>query len=222
MKDHEYPAIAVNLDPGAERLPYSPHVDVREWVGLSDVMNRFSVGPNGAQIICADMVALFIKEIKESIDDFRVRYVLIDTPGQIELFSLRETSRLVVDALGEKNLIAFLFDPILAKEPSGFVSLYLLWTSIHFRFQIPSACFLAKCDLLKQEEKDRIISWFSDFDKLYDALSGTRSINMELFKALENIGSFGALFPISSLTMFGMEDLYNVVQQIYLGGEDFV
>ncbi|MEM4772341.1 MAG: ATP/GTP-binding protein, partial [Thermoplasmatales archaeon] len=49
-----YDAITVNLDPGAEFLPYEPDVDVRESISLEDVMAQYNLGPNGAQIVAAD------------------------------------------------------------------------------------------------------------------------------------------------------------------------
>ena len=31
-------AIIVNLDPGAENLPYEPDVDIRDWISLEEVI----------------------------------------------------------------------------------------------------------------------------------------------------------------------------------------
>jgi hypothetical protein len=222
MDEQKFRSAVVNLDPGAERLPYAPDVDVRDWIELSDVMNRFSVGPNGAQIICADMLALKALEIKEAIDTLRVDYVIIDTPGQIELFAMRESSKVLVNTLGSHNLLAFLFDPILSRTPSGFISLYLLCASVLFRFNLPSASFLSKVDVLKHEDVEKIVEWSQNSDSLYDALnvSKVKQTDLEIFKALEGLGSFGVLTPISSETRYGLEDLYNIIQQIYSGGED--
>ena len=51
-------SIIVNLDPGAENLPYEPNIDVRDWISLKEIMETNDLGPNGAQIACADMIAL--------------------------------------------------------------------------------------------------------------------------------------------------------------------
>ena len=71
-------AISVNLDPGVDRLLYSPDIDIRDWIVLDEVMDEYGLGPNGAQIACADMLAIKIREIKEIIDKFDADYVLID------------------------------------------------------------------------------------------------------------------------------------------------
>ena len=45
-------------------------------------------------------------------------------------------------------------------------------------------------------------------------------LSNELFYALQNIGAYRELTPVSSEVPFGMEDLYNIIQQSYEGGED--
>lgn len=222
MDDQKYPAFTVNLDPGAERLPYAPDVDVRDWVKLADVMNRYSVGPNGGQILAADIIALHAEEIRRDLDSLRSDYLIIDTPGQIELFAFRESSRLLVEALGAPNMLAFLCDPLLARQPAGYVSLALLAQATLFRFGLPSVTLLGKADLLKPEERARIASWSADTNLLQDALEGQGPVSLELFKALDSIGAFGAPIPVSGATGEGAADLYAAVQEIYMGGEDIV
>ncbi|MBU4256600.1 MAG: ATP/GTP-binding protein, partial [Candidatus Thermoplasmatota archaeon] len=122
-----YDAITVNLDPGVEKMKYAPDVDVREMISLPAVMEEYNLGPNGAQIVCADLLALKINEIKEIVDGFVSDYVLIDTPGQIELFAFREASKHIMEAIDINNsAMAFLFDPFLSKTPSGFISQIML------------------------------------------------------------------------------------------------
>jgi hypothetical protein len=226
MQQQGYDSIAVNLDPGAERLPYPVDVDVREWVSLPEIMDRYSLGPNGAQIICADMLALKAKEIKEAIEEFHVDYILIDTPGQVELFAYRDAAKAVIETFGEKeSLVAFLLDPILARSASGFVSLIMLCSSIQFRLGLPTVNVLSKIDLIEEEELERILDWGIDSAKLYEALMASpktmhTQASIELFRALEALEGYKALTPISSERNFGMEDLYNAVQQIFYGGED--
>ncbi|RJS78636.1 GTPase, partial [Candidatus Bathyarchaeota archaeon] len=43
----------VNLDPGALTLPYSPDVDVREYIDVTNLMEEYNLGPNGALIMAA-------------------------------------------------------------------------------------------------------------------------------------------------------------------------
>ena len=109
-------AVTVNLDPGAENLPYKPDVDIRDWISLKEVMNTYGLGPNGAQIACADMLALNTSDVKKSIEAFKTDYVLVDTPGQLELFVFREAGKYIVQFLNpQRSIIAYLVDHALAK-----------------------------------------------------------------------------------------------------------
>ncbi len=89
-------AIAVNLDPGVVNLPYEPDVDVRLRVNLHDVMEDYGLGPNGALILAADLMATKLPELQEEVDSFKAEYVIIDTPGQTELFAFRESGEYIV------------------------------------------------------------------------------------------------------------------------------
>jgi len=77
-------AIAVNLDPGARSLPYSPDVDVRNFIDLNEIMDKYQLGPNGSLIFASDLVATRIVEIEEEIASLSPDYAFFDTPGQIE------------------------------------------------------------------------------------------------------------------------------------------
>ncbi len=144
-----YDSVTVNLDPGNESTSFEPDIDIRDWVRLGEVMTEYGLGPNGAQVAAADMIALKVFEVRRALEEFRTDYVLVDTPGQVELFAFRESSKAIVDALsGDRSMIAFLFDPNLAKTPSGFVSLLLLSANVEFRFRLPTTNLLTKCDLL--------------------------------------------------------------------------
>jgi GTPase SAR1 family protein len=172
------------------------------------------------------MLALKALEIKEIMNEFDSDYALVDTPGQVELFAYREASKAVLEAFGQKNsLLAYLFDPFLSRTPSGFVSLYMLCTSIQFRIELPFVSILSKADLLDEEKLEKIVEWSRDPNSLYDDLTSSPSSmhvqsSIEFFKALEVLDTQRELFPVSSEKGTGMEDVYNVVQQMFFGGED--
>jgi hypothetical protein len=226
MKLNGYEAVPINLDPGAESLPYTPEIDIREWLSLSTIMEEFELGPNAAQIVCADLLALKIEDLGKELESYECDYFLFDTPGQIELFAFRESSRQIVNKLGaEKALLAFLYDPFLAKMPAGFVSQIMLSATIQFRFGIPLINLLSKCDLLAQEDIARIKRWVEEPSELLEASlteepEMQKQLSIELFKVLEDLGAYKELTPVSAETFFGMEDLYNAVQQVFYAGEE--
>ena len=84
---------------------------------------------------------------------------------------------------------------------------------------------LSKVDLLDEEELDKILEWSKNPDALYDALileapSMKGQLNIELFRALEDLGTYKELIPVSAEEVTGMEDLYSMAQQMFKGGED--
>lgn len=226
MIKNEYETITVNLDPGAESLPYMPDVDVRDIVDLGSIMEEYQLGPNGAQIVAVDLIANFVEELKREVDSYEADYVLYDTAGQIELFAFRAASKFIVDYLGEENaMLAFLFDPALAKSPSGYISLLILSSSVYFRFYRPYINILSKIDIVSNEELQNIADWSTDWHSLYLALlkenpSMRKELSIELFKALENIDAFRTLIPTSARMLYGYEDVYNAIQMTFAGGED--
>ena len=218
--------MTINLDPGVDMLPYDADIDIREWVALDEVMGEYNLGPNGAQIVAADLMAVNIKKITDLLDGVRTEYVLVDTPGQLELFAVRESSNVIVEAFGkEKSMVVYLSDPMLCKTSNGFVSNMVLSSLVEFRLQLPVINILTKADLMKDEDRDRMISWFENSDSLYDDLLDNDAnpqtvVGMELFKAVESVGIFGQIRAVSAVENTGLEEIYSATQLEFFGGED--
>ena len=218
--------MTINLDPGVDMLPYDADIDIREWVALDEVMGEYNLGPNGAQIVAADLMAVNIRKITDLLDGVRTEYVVVDTPGQLELFAFRESSNVIVEAFGkEKSMVVYLSDPMLCKTSNGFVSNMVLSSLVEFRLQLPVINILTKADLMKDEDRDRMISWFENSDSLYDDLLDNDAnpqtvVGMELFKAVESVGIFGQIRAVSAVENTGLEEIYSATQLEFFGGED--
>ena len=123
----------VNLDPGAEFLPYEPDFDIREILSLSDVMSEYSLGPNGAQVVAADLMLENYQAILKPLEEFEDYYVIFDTPGQIELFAFRQASPVLVDAItGGKAVIAFISDSMISSNVISSLVLNLRISALQF------------------------------------------------------------------------------------------
>jgi len=219
-------SVIVNLDPGADVLPYNADIDIREWIDLADVMEEYALGPNGAQIVSADLMAVNIHNLVEALETYKTSYVLVDTPGQLELFAFRNSSQVITETLGKhRSMVAFLMDPMLCRTPNGFISSMMLSSLVQFRLRLPMVSLLSKMDVLKEEELARIMSWFDDSYVLYDDLLANGDdpqniVGTELVRALENIGVFGEIRPVSAHESTGMEEIYALSQQAFEAGED--
>ena len=228
LQQMELNVIAVNLDPGVRVIPYSAEIDVKEWIDYEKVMLDYELGPNAALVASTDLIGTHVFDIKREIDEFRADIVLVDTPGQMELFAFRETGPIIVNDLStEKSALIFLIDPFLAKDPSGYISVLLLSLSVQCRFNIPNLHVLSKCDLLLDEYINRIISWGESPELLLRALGEEtkglqRITSEEILSVIENVyTAYVQPIPLSSKTWEGLDVLYGELSRIWSGGIDY-
>jgi len=226
MEEAGYDSVTLNLDPGMEDPAFDPDVDIRDWVKLPEVMAEHNLGPNGAQVAASDLIALKVYEVRQVLEGYRADYLLVDTPGQVELFAFRESSRAIVDALnGDRSLLLFLFDPALARTPSGYVSLMLLSATVQFRFQVPLLSAIAKGDLLTPGERETLLRWGESPPSLLEDLGSagldtSGILSTELFRVLETLQPLWPRVVTSGEGREGLEDIYDAVQRTFAGGED--
>jgi len=218
-------AIAVNLDPGVISLPYDPDVDIRESIRLTDIMEQYKLGPNGALILASDMVATKLGAIQDEIDSIKPEYVVIDTPGQTELFSFRESGEYIVKGFSaESKVLLFLLDPLLANTPTNFLSLLLLAASVGLRMDVPRITVLSKKDIAREGVR-KITEWSREAATFEEALASTKnsdqySLYSELFRSLRRL-TFGAdLYPVSAVTQEGFIALVGEIARLGRGGEE--
>lgn len=223
---NDYNAAIVNLDPGSEFTPYEPDIDIRESLSLSQVMAEFNLGPNGAQIVAADLILENtdpIEDILKELDDY---YVIFDTPGQIELFSFRPGSPMLVDKLSHgKAMVAFVTDAVLSSSPSGFISQKMLYGSVMSRFYKPMLFVLNKTDLITQEDLENIEKWEQSPDLLQDAFMDEKQEMVKdyfssVLQAFQDSRMMSKIYPISSRDFNGFEDIYSEMSLFFTGGSD--
>ncbi len=232
LEFNELTAIRVNLDPAADWLPYEPDVDVRDYVNARDVMAKYKLGPNGALIASVDMVAEHVDKIREDIESFRPNYVLIDTPGQMELFAFRESGPEVLKMIvGDSKAVAvFLIDAVFASKPQSLASSLFLAFSTRLRLGLPQVIVISKADLLDEKTMDEIDEMMRDPSLFYGRLTDVGvdplfaeavTKAMEALLPLDSSSAGVATRFVSAVSGYGLEDLYAVVQQVLAGGEDF-
>jgi len=217
-------ASVLNLDPGVESLPYRPDVDVRDYVDIVQIMKQYDLGPNGSMIMANDLIASKIDDIQNEIHGVNPDYLIVDTPGQIELFAYRASGPFFIqniDACEKTNI--FLYDGTMIVSPSNFISISLLATSIKLRLGLPTINVMTKTDLIP-DKIDQVLKWSSDPISLEEELKTlegeTYSFATDILRTL-NIGEFaGDLIPISNLTGEGMVNLQATLSRIINLGEE--
>eukprot|EP00823_Brevimastigomonas_motovehiculus_P009276 TRINITY_DN8945_c0_g1_i1.p1 TRINITY_DN8945_c0_g1~~TRINITY_DN8945_c0_g1_i1.p1 ORF type:complete len:291 (-),score=45.23 TRINITY_DN8945_c0_g1_i1:152-1024(-) len=167
----------VNLDPAAETFKYTPSIDIRDLISLSDVMSMLNYGPNGGLVYCMEYLADNLAWLEEQIQDYDDDYLLIDCPGQIELYSHLPAMRMLVSnlqKLGYRVCAVYLLDSVSITDASRFISGILMCLSAMVRLELPHINVLSKCDLL--EDKKQISDFLDpDIDTLVQKLTNETS-----------------------------------------------
>lgn len=215
----------LNLDPGVESLPYTCDVDVRDHVDIVSIMKQYELGPNGALIMANDLIASKIDTIQEQVYNVNPDYLIVDTPGQIELFAYRSSGPFLVQNItNEEKVCIFLYDGALVNTPINFVSISLLVTSIKLRLNLPTINVLTKLDLIGDRIKD-ILKWSSSLASLEAALSqetdgDTYTLVTSTLRGLNLAGFAQGLIPVSNVTGDGMVNLESALSRIINLGEE--
>jgi GTPase SAR1 family protein len=214
----------VNFDPAVSTLPYNPDLDVRDFVSISRILEREALGPNGAIIAAVDLAATHLAEISKSILDEDPDYVIVDTPGQLEIFAFRSAGPMVVNEISHGQKVSlFLLDPALAQEPADLASLLLLSTSSTLRLGLNTLNILSKADLLREEERDKLLGYFEEPEALGAELRRSKGMARELAAQLLDVvfltGGIPSPLLVSAEEYQGLEELHGEIQRQFLGGE---
>jgi len=218
-------AAVLNLDPGVDSLPYTCDIDVRDYVDIVSIMHQYDLGPNGSLIMANDLIASKIDELQNEVDRTNPDYLLVDTPGQIELFAYRTSGPFFIQNLrSEEKANIFLFDGALITSPVNFVSLSLLATSIKLRLNVPTVNVLTKSDLIGEKLKD-VLSWSSNLRILEEAIAKeadgeTYSLITNVLRGLNLSGFAQGLIPISNVTGEGIVNLEIALSRAINLGEE--
>jgi GTPase SAR1 family protein len=217
----------VNLDPGALILPYSPDVDVRNYVDIEKIMEEYRLGPNGALVMAADLIADETEKLSHEIEELQSDIVLVDTSGQMELFAFRASGPYIANELTkEPKAIVYLFDSVFSINPLNYVSNMYLSAAVYNRFLLPQLHVLSKTDLLPNEEINKIVDWSVSPRALEESinqkLEGTkRLLSLNMMHAIYKIGLEFLLYPVSAKTNEGILNFNTAVERILAQGDKY-
>jgi GTPase SAR1 family protein len=227
LKMSKQDVAVVNLDPGALKLPYSPDVDVRNYVDVGNLMEKYSLGPNGALILAADLIADQIENLTEDIEAANADLVLVDTPGQMELFAFRASGPYIVNELTrEPKALVYMFDAVFSINPFNYVSNMFLSAAVYNRFFQPQIHLLSKCDLLPEQEIETITEWATSAQALEDSieqkLKGTKRLfSTNMMQAISQLGLKSLLIPVSAKTNQGLTNFNTTLERLLTGGNKY-
>jgi len=219
--------ITINLDPGVITVPYTPDIDIRDYINIEKLMHDYQLGPNGALIMAADLIADQVERLSDEIATFKPDITLIDTPGQMELFAFRQSGPYLANELTtESKGLVYLFDSVFSSHPQNYVSNMFLAAAVYNRFLIPQVYVLSKSDLLPPEETQRIVDWSANpyalETSIEEKLDGTkRLLARETMHAIQRLGLNFLLIPVAAKTNEGFTNLNAALERILSAGERY-
>jgi GTPase SAR1 family protein len=208
-----------------EVLPYQPDIDIRELVVCENVMKRFQLGPNGALLYCMDYLWENIDWLEGALRDIydgqgsdhgsdtarsttpemdaqprrekdaSANYVIVDMPGQVELFVHHNATRKVIHYLTMHDpkrrwsdlraVVVNIVDAQTCTDPHKFMSASVISLMTMMNFGLPHVNVLMKSDLFQAEYERRLVELESETEMCArdgtlrdDAASGPEGDNL--------------------------------------------
>ncbi|CAH8479014.1 unnamed protein product [Dicrocoelium dendriticum] len=206
---------AINLDPAVHHVPYPINIDIRDTVKYKDVMKQYGFGPNGAIMTSLNFFASRFHKVISLINEnaAKVSYVVLDTPGQIEVFTWSASGTIISESLGASfpTLVIYVMDTPRSHNPVTFMSNMLYACSVLYRMRLPFIVVLNKTDII---DCSFAIEWMRDFESFQEALAGHRSADCAA--ELEADGS--SAYPGTSQYMMGLVNSMSLVLDEFYSG----
>merc|ERR1719153_1782224 len=147
----------VNLDPANENMTYTPDVDVAQLVRLEEVMDSLGLGPNGGLVYCMQFLVENFAWLVAKLEALEPgTYLLFDCPGQVELYTVDNSVKEVLERLLEKDYrlcAVHLVDSHYCSDPAKFISVCLTSLTTMLQIELPHINLLSKVDLVEKYGK---------------------------------------------------------------------
>lgn len=200
----------MNLDPAVRNVPYHANIDIRDTVDYRQVMEHYNLGPNGAIMTSLNLFTTKFDQVLQILDrqcDSKTTtpsHVLIDTPGQIEIFQWSASGSIITDTLATSfpTCIAYVVDTPRSASPVTFMSSMLYATSILYKSRLPLIVVFNKTDVVPD---DTVRSWMRDFEAFQAALKADEA---EEGYSRSGGGSSGYMSSLMNSMSLMLEEFY--------------
>ncbi|KNH06064.1 hypothetical protein XU18_3001 [Perkinsela sp. CCAP 1560/4] len=205
----------INLDPAVANIQYGVNIDIRDTIDYKSVMRNHKIGPNSAILTCLNLFCTTFDKAIEFLEAnaCHSKYVFVDTPGQIEVFTWSASGTIITEVLGSTfpTTLLFTIDSVRCTEdPHCFMSCILYATSIMYKTQLPMVLLFNKKDAC---ETKKLFEWMHDpktfeEDMMKHSDSYASTLNRSLSVMLSEFYEAMRCLSISSGTGDGLDELF--------------
>ncbi|KAL2756505.1 hypothetical protein ACRALDRAFT_2087883, partial [Sodiomyces alcalophilus JCM 7366] len=234
------PPYIINLDPAVLNVPFESNIDIRDSVNYQEVMKQYNLGPNGGILTSLNLFATKVDQIVNLLEKRTtpdpsnpqkkpVQHILVDTPGQIEVFVWSASGTILLESLASSfpTVIAYIIDTPRTASTNTFISNMLYACSILYKTKLPMILVFNKTDV---QDASFAKEWMTDFEAFQAAVQEEQfgdgmgeggpggsgyisSLTSSMSLVLEEFYSHLSFVPVSSRLGTGMEEFFAAVQE---------
>ena len=161
----------INIDPAVATLGYAPNVDIRDTIDYNRVMEEYKLGPNGGILTSLNLFTTKFDQVLQLADKRaqELDHIVLDTPGQIEIFTWSASGSIITDALATSmpTVLVYVVDTPRTTAPATFMSNMLYACSILYKARLPFVLVFNKTDV---QSHDFALEWMHDFEAFQRAI----------------------------------------------------
>ncbi|MCD6447539.1 MAG: ATP/GTP-binding protein [Thermoplasmata archaeon] len=201
--------VLINLDAAT---PSKAEIDIRKWVKVEELQEKYRLGINGALLKSMELIASMDEWISEDKNEFKV----VDTPGQLEIFMYHDFGKKIIEKLSKHDIISCIF-VVDAQEISSienYLAMLAQNAMINLKLLIPCITAINKIDMV---DKSRLLKYM-DIRYIEEKIEEGDAL-LKLAKGLIDYIEYTSIVQrpllVSAKTGDGIDDLFAAIHEVH-------